>query len=669
MSHASSPRGFEAGRLYYGGDYNPEQWPREVWQEDVRLMKEAGVNLVTVGVFSWARLEPQEGVFDFSWMRELLDLLGNAGISVDLATPTASPPPWLAHRYPESLPVDQRGVRYSVGSRQHFCVLSPAYRRYARRITERLAEELAGHAAVLMWHIHNEYACHVPYCYCDHHLVGFQEWLRRRYQTLEQLNEAWGTSFWSQDYSTFEEIQLPRMTPTFANPAQVLDYKRFSSDAYLEEMLEEREILRRARPGIPVTTNFMGFFKPLDYFRWAEELDVVSTDNYQDPSDDEAAAWSAMHYDLVRSLNKSAPWMVMEQASFRVNWRSHNVPKAPGQMRALSHQALARGARGVLFFQWRASRFGAEKFHSAMVGHSGTASPVWEEIKRLGGEISRLSAFSGPRPKASVAVVFSWPNWWALEGDAVPSRELTMLGQLKWMCGPLYKRGAVLDFCRPDEDLDSYEAVIVPSLYLVSEAEAQNLVSYVERGGIAVVSFWSGIVDHNDRVYLGPYGGPLRPLIGCDVLDVAPIPPTQEVAVAWVGGGRSSAQLWVDLAAEREGKVLARVDSGPWAGYAAVVETKLGSGLAYYVASRLDEDGLGFLYGRIPALASMLSAQVGLERVVRADGARTWEHLINQTPLPVEVEEAPSEAEELLGGERIDGKLNLDPFGVAILQH
>ncbi len=271
-------------RTRYGGDYNPEQWPPSVWREDVRLMGDAGVDLVTVGVFSWAELEPAEGTFSFGWLREVLDLLGEAGIGVDLATPTASPPPWLTTRYPDVLPVDATGARYSHGSREHFCVCNPNYRQMARRIVERLAAEVGDHPAIEMWHLSNEYACHVPYCYCDHHAVAFRQWLERRYGSVAALNEAWGTSFWSQRYGDFAEVLPPRMMPTFGNPAQDLDFRRFSSDAFLEEALEERAIVKNCRPELPVTTNFMGFFKPLDYFDWASKLDVACTDNYTDPS-------------------------------------------------------------------------------------------------------------------------------------------------------------------------------------------------------------------------------------------------------------------------------------------------------------------------------------------------------------------------------------------------
>jgi beta-galactosidase len=661
---------------FYGGDYSPEQWPREVWDEDVRLMREVGVNLVTVGIFAWAHLEPTEGRFEFGWLREVLDLMGDAGIGVDLATPTAAPPPWLTTRYPDALPVDERGARYTHGSRQHFCICSPSYRRFARRIVERVAAELGDHEALRMWHAHNEYACHVPYCYCDHHARAFRSWLERRYGSVQALNEAWGSAFWSQQYSDFAEVMPPRMTPTFANPSQLLDYKRFSSEAFLEEFLEEKQVLKAARPDIPLTTNFMGLHKPLDYFAWARELDVVSTDNYPDPADPHSAALSAMHYDLIRSLNKNVPWMVMEQTSFRVNWRDRNVPKSPGQMRALSYQALARGASGVLFFQWRASRAGAEKFHSALLPHSGQASPVWTEVSQLGRELAQPESWTTAEVVADVALVFSYPNWWAVESSTSPAHDLKMQDQLTWMYLPLYLRCVTLDFASPAEPLERYKALLVPSLYLVTDHEAANIRSYVEQGGTAIISFWSGIVDEHDRVYLGPYGGPLRPLFGCDILDVAPLAPADVVEVEWEDGAKTSATFWLDLVAEpqeQRGKVLARITSGPWAGTPAVIQSQHGKGSVLYIGTRLDHDGLQRVYDLVPSLrpaqgdfSAGLSDDV--ERVVRRSPERDYEFVINHTDNDRKVLLA-APGYDVLAERPANGTLALGRRGVAIVRH
>ncbi|HXM56208.1 MAG TPA: beta-galactosidase, partial [Candidatus Dormibacteraeota bacterium] len=315
--------------LAYGGDYNPEQWPEEVWREDVRLMREAGVNLVTVGVFSWSWLEPEPGRFEFGWLDRVLELLHGAAVSVDLATATASPPPWLAHRHPETLPVLADGTRLWPGGRQHYCPSSPAYREAARRLVEALADRYGRHPAVVLWHVNNEYGNHVPSCWCDESAAAFRAWLRGRYGTLDALNEAWGTAFWSQRYAAWEEVLPPRRAPTWTNPSQELDFRRFSSDAVLECFEMERAVLAERSPDVPVTTNFIGFLKQMDYWKWAAREDVVSNDSYPDPSDPDAHVGAAMVADLMRSLGGGRPWLLMEQTSNRVNWRERNAAKAP----------------------------------------------------------------------------------------------------------------------------------------------------------------------------------------------------------------------------------------------------------------------------------------------------------------------------------------------------
>ena len=487
-----------------------------------------------------------------------------------------------------------------------------------------------------MWHVHNEYACHVPYCYCEPHAESFRAWLKTRYGPIEALNEAWGTAFWSQRYGDFAEVVPPRMTPTFVNPSQELDYRRFSSDAFLDEFLEERADLKGARPEIPLTTNFMGFFKPLDYFEWASDLDVVSTDNYTDPADPDAPMLSAMHYDLVRSLNKNVPWLVMEQTSLRVNWRPHNSAKAPGQMRALSYQAVARGAAGVLFFQWRASRSEAEKFHSAMLPHSGVASTVWAEVVALGGELARLAPLEGSSVQAPVAVAFSWANWWALEAPSKPANDLTMADQLAWMYGPpLPGRGhcGLLPAGRASRALQS--GARTQPVPLEPQREGANLVSYVEAGGTAVISFWSGVVDEHDSVYVGPYGGPFRALIGCHVVDVAPLPAAETLELEWEDGSRSTGTFWADITTESDGCVLARrrrAARGP-AGRRLSRPAGERAGPITWPPGSTPSASTGFTASTLALLGeqAVVRAGPGVERVVRVSAGHSYEFLINHS--------------------------------------
>ena len=525
--------------MLYGGDYNPDQWPERVWDEDVRLMQEAGVNLVSLGIFSWSRLEPAAAEYDFGWLDRVMDLLHAGGIAVDLATATASPPPWLSHKHPEMLPVLADGVRLSHGARQHYCPSSPVYRFAAQHLVEQMAKRYAKHPALAMWHVGNEYGCHVPACYCDVSAAAFRSWLGERYGSIEDLNRAWGTDFWSQRYSAWEEVLPPRKTPTWPNPSQQLDFMRFSSDELLACYEVERSVLTEHSPGVPVTTNFMRFFKPLDYWKWAEREDVVSDDVYQDPADPEAGMRSAMAGDLIRSLGRGRPWVLMEQSPNRVNWRDVNVAKAPGQMRLWSYQAIAHGADGVMFFQWRQSRAGAEKFHSAMVPHGPVASsPTWRETRQLGQELRRLDPVCGSRVEAEVAIVLDWESWWALELPSKPSSRVQQVDQLEQYYRPVFAANVVADFVRPDHDLSGYKLVLVPNLYLVSDAGAASLVSFVRAGGALVMSFFSGVVDPFEHIRLGGYPQPFRKMLGLDVVDFHPLAGGEEIGLRFGDGAQ-----------------------------------------------------------------------------------------------------------------------------------
>ena len=658
--------------IAYGGDYNPEQWPEATWTEDVRLMQAAGVNLVTVGVFSWSRLQPAPDSFDFGWLDRVLDLLHEGGIMVDLATATASPPPWLTHRHPEILPVTAEGIRLWPGSRQHYCPSSPVYRSVARRLVEQLATRYAHHPALRMWHVGNEYGCHVAACFCDESARDFRAWLQSRYSSLDELNRAWGTSFWSQRYSSFDEVLPPRRAPTWINPTQQLDFLRFSSDALLQCFENERAVLRQRTPDTPITTNFMNFFKPLDYWTWAQHEDLVSNDNYPDPADPDAGMRAAMSADLMRSLGGGRPWILMEQTPSRVNWRPANVAKAPGQMRLWSYQAVARGADGVMFFQWRQSRAGAEKFHSAIVPHGPIeTSPVWAESAQLGNELKQLDAVLGSRVPASVAIIFDWPSWWALELPSKPSAEVRMLDQVEAYYRPLFEQNVTVDFARPQDDLSRYRLVLVPNLYLVDDAGASNLCTFVERGGRLVMSFFSGIVDSDDQIRLGGYPAPFKAMLGIDVIDFFPLSPGSTVSVQWSDGLTTPTTLWSELVRLTGAHGIAEFASGRLDGQPAVTRHEYGRGNAHYLATRLDSPAMAELLRRIADEAGVkppLAAPAGVEAVRRTldDGAVLF--LLNHGDRPADVR-LPSTAYDLLRhGAPVSGQLHLEPRQVAILR-
>lgn len=596
-------------------------------------------------------------------------MLHSHGIKIDLATATASPPPWLAKLHPESLPVTREGVRLWPGSRQQYCPNSVAYREAAQALVRQIAQRYRTHPALVLWHVGNEYACHVSTCYCDESAAAFRVWLRRRYETLEALNDAWGTAFWSQQYGAWDEIYPPRSAPTFQNPTQQLDWQRFSSDALLECFELERAILKEYTPNVPVTTNFMHAFKPLDYWKWAEREDLVSLDMYPDPTDPSAHVYAALNYDLMRSLGHGRPWLLMEQATSQVNWRPHNLVKLPGQMRLWSHQAIARGSNGVMFFQWRASQAGSEKFHSAMVPHVGTQSRTWWEVVELGQELRRLDTVLPTQVRADVAIVWDWESWWALELDSKPSRDITLIDQISAYYQPLFARNITVDVVPPGADVRGYRLVLVPNLYLVRDEAAHQLERYVADGGTLVMSFFSGIVDEHDHIRLGGYPAPFRKMLGLWIEEFAPYTPEQSNSITADDGSRYQCTLWSDVINLERATVIAQYDGGFFAGRPAITRHEFGQGAAYYVGTQPEAAGMAWLLDRVCEAAEVrpvYAVPEGVE-VVQRDGANTsLLYVLNHRPTPVDID-LDEPVAELISGHRLTSTCTLDPFGVAIL--
>src|SRR6266567_1070831 len=466
--------------ILYGADYNPEQWPESVWLDDMRLMKLAHVNMVSINIFSWALLEPRADEYHFEQLDRIMDMLAEHGIAADLATATATPPTWMSRTYPAMWPMTRDGKRLAYGSRQHYCPNSSDYRRKATALVRKLAERYRAHPALKMWHVNNEYGDHIKACYCDQCAVAFRDWLQARYGMLDALNFAWATSFWSQRYVDWDDIIPPRLSPAQNNPSQVLDYQRFMSDSLLDCYLTEQKILRAVTPDIPITTNFMAAFKPVDYFAWAPSLDIISVDNY--PANTTPAWQVALTHDLMRSLKHGQPYLVLEQSPSQVNWMPQNPHKRPGYMRLQSYQALAHGADGVMFFQWRQSKSGAEKFHSAVVPHEGSEQGrIFQQAAQLGSELKVLSPdVVGSRITAQVAILMDWQNWWAVEYLPGPSNRLHYWEQIKAYYHPLHRLGVAIDVVSPGSDLSNYRLVVAPLLYLLRSGVAQNLERFVE---------------------------------------------------------------------------------------------------------------------------------------------------------------------------------------------
>jgi beta-galactosidase len=530
-----------------------------------------------------------------------------------------------------------------------------------------MARRYAGHPAVTMWHVGNEYGCHVPACYCDLSAEAFRDWLRARYGELGRLNEAWAGAVWSQDHTSWDQVQPPRAAPTFANPAQQLDFARFSSGELLACYRAERAVIAAHSPGTPVTTNFMGLFRPVDQFRWAADLDVVAVDSYPDPADPEAHLLSAMTCDLTRSVGGGRPWVLMEQAPSAVNWRAVNVPKAPGQYRALSLQAVARGGDAVLQFQWRAAAAGAEKFHSGMLPHAGTDSRVWREVAGLGADLGRLERVAGSPVRAEVALLLDWESWWALELDSHPSR-LRLVELLSEFYRPLFEAGVNTDFAHPESDLSAYRLLLAPALYLVSDAGADNVRRFAANGGTVLISFFSAIVDSSDRIRLGGYPAPWRDLLGLRVEEFAPLPEGAVVRLDGAGGAVGSGgagRVWQDAIDLRGADPLLRYAEGHLVGQAAATRHPYGRGEAFYLGTLPDRATLRSVAEQAchrAGVAFRTDVPHGVEAVRRGDCLFVISHLDRPVGLDL-----GGESLDLLTSDIVGPAVVLGPRGVLVL--
>ncbi|WP_456283550.1 beta-galactosidase [Microbacterium sp. JZ101] len=653
--------------IAFGGDYNPEQWPRETWQEDVRLMREAGVNLVSVGIFSWALLETAEGEFDFAWLDEVIGLLHANGIAVDLGTPTASPPAWFFAAHPDARVVTRDGTVMGFGSRGMASHSSPAYREAIVRIASALADRYGDHPAVVLWHVHNEYGVPVGEDYSEHSVRAFRGWLRERYGSLDALNAAWGTAFWGQHYTAWEHIGAPAAAPSVVNPAQRLDFQRFTDHQLRACFIAERDAIR-ARAPQPITTNFMANQSwTTDLWAWARDVDVVSDDHYLWAADEDAHIGLSIAADLSRSVGGGKPWILMEHSTSAVNWQPRNIAKRPGEMARNSLTHVARGSDAVLFFQWRAGRSGAEKFHSAMLPHAGTDSRVWREVVALGEGLSRLDAVVGSRVEADVAVLWDFESFWAQDLEWRPTEDLSHQERVRAFYERLWRDGVTVDFALPGHDLSRYRLVVAPAQYLLTAADAANLTRYVEGGGTLVVSYFSAVVDENDAVHPGGFLAPLRDALGVDVEEHLPLREGAAAAVEWSDGALLGADHWQESLRLHGADVVGAYAEGPAAGGAAITRHRHGAGTGWYISTRLDAEGLRAVLSDVYADAGVVPSSTpdGLEVVRRRADDRTFLFAINHRDDDVTIDAV---GRELLTGATASGSLVVPAGGVAVIE-
>jgi beta-galactosidase len=674
----------QSTKIPYGGDYNPEQWPEEVWARDYELFDLARIDTVTLGVFAWALTQPAPDRYDFGLLDRIVERAGAEGRKICLATGTGALPPWLARAHPEVTRTDFEGRRHRYGQRHNACPSSPVFQKLSAELARRVARRYAGDEAVIAWHVGNEYG---GACYCAPCAAAFREWLRKRYQSLDRLDEAWYTTFWSHRFTDWDEIEAPSaLTEHWQGPEHTafqgitLDYRRFMSDAMLANFVAEKAAIRESGPHVPVTTNFMGMYQPIDYHRWARHLDFASWDNY--PPNDTSQVRMALTHDLMRGLKGGQPFWLMEQTPSTTASRDVNPLKRPGVLALWSWQAVAHGADAVLYFQMRASRGACEKYHGAVIGHGGRADTrVLRETARLGEQFEQLGGASlGARTPARVALLFDWDSWWALEMSDGPSRLLRYQHIVLAYYTALWESGVDVDVVPVTADLDRYAVVVAPALHMVKGDLARRLEAVAERGGSVVATFLSGRVDEDDNAFCADVPGPLGPLMGVrvdewDARDPAFVNPVRLTAPGAQDSEpvESEARLLFELVIPQGADTVGVYRSDFYEGTPAVTRNSFGEGEGWYVAAGLDQRGVTWVMRAVLERRKIELRHPGVpdletaERVA-PDGSRLL-FLLNHQDAALELT-AEHSADDLLSGTRIEKgeQFTLEPRGVRVLR-
>lgn len=588
-------------KFLYGGDYNPNQWDEKIWKEDFVLFREAKINSVTVNVFSWAKIQPSEDTYDFSVLDEIITQLTKERVKIVLATSTAALPAWMFKKYPEVGRTDFDGRKHIFGQRHNACPNSLIYQKYAKRLASKLAERYSNNPQLAYWHVNNEYGGE---CFCENCTAAFRVWVQNKYKTISELNRAWNLEFWGHTIYEWDEIVLPNALSegisyektAFAGIS--IDYRRFNSESMLNNFKMEREEIRKFDSETPITTNFMGTYRYLDYFKWAKEMDIVSWDNY--PAYNTPWSLTAMRHDLMRSLKK-APFMLMEQTPSQQNWQPYNSLKKPGQMRAQSYQTIAHGGDTIQFFQLRQSAGGCEKFHGAVIAHNGTNDTrVFKEVKNLGEELEHLGEyFISTITKCEVGIMFDWDNYWALEYTSGPNKDLSYVDQIHRIYEYFYKKNISVDFINENDDFSKYKLIVAPVLYMVKDGIIQSIEYFVEQGGVFVTTYMSGIVDQSDNVYLGGYPGPLRALTGIWIEEIDALAPEQRNEVFIGNQHKGEGTLVSDIIHLEGAKTLATYNSNFYKGSPAATVHSFGHGKVYYMGTQFDFTSLCVLFDQI----------------------------------------------------------------------
>lgn len=663
-------------KIVYGGDYNPEQWPEEVWEEDMKLLKEAHIDILTMNVFSWAALQPSEEEYDFSKLDRIMEMVWDNGFQVCLATSTGAHPAWMARKYPDILRTEFNGMKRKFGGRHNSCPNSPTYRKYSVRLASKLAERYKDYDNIVAWHISNEYGGE---CYCENCEKAFRVWLKKRYGTMDELNRVWNTSFWGHTFYDWDDVVLPNLLSEHFEyersqfQGMTLDYRRFNSESILECYRLEYEAVKRVTPNIPVTTNLMGFYKGLDYKMWAKYMDVVSWDNY--PANEDSPAMIAMSHDLMRGIKGGKPFLLMEQTPSVTNWLPYNALKRPGVMRLWSYQAVAHGADAVMFFQMRRTVGACEKLHGAVIDHVGNnQTRVYREVQALGAELERIGDVTlGAETEAEAALYFDWDNWWAVECSAGPSCELKVKDELLNYYEALHSMNIPVDLVGPEDDLGKYKLLIAPVLYMTKTGYDEKIRKFVAEGGTFVTTFFSGIADEHDLIILGGYPGRLRDILGIWVEEEDALPSGAENHFVY-SGQEYPARLLCDLSHPESSSltVLGRYEEDFYAGMPVLTCNAFGKGRAYYVGTRSGREFYRAFLDDVckeAGISPVAPPAEHLEATVRSNENGRFLFLLNHGEDPLEVELEQGGIELISGREyRTGEKIVLEKKDVKIVR-
>lgn len=665
----------QVGGFLHGGDYNPEQWldRPDILEEDVRLMKKAGVNSATLGVFSWSVLEPAEGEFHFEWLEAIIDRLYQNGIYTVLSTPSGARPAWLDAAYPEAMRVDRTGMRAHHGGRHNHCMSSPIYREKVALIDRKLAERFGSHPGVIMYHISNEFSGE---CFCPHCAKKFRGYLADKYDNdIEKLNAAWWTAFWSHRYNSFEQIEPPFANGETSVMGLNLEWRRFTTWNTNDFMKAEIEVLHSVTPDIPTTANLMRLFGGLDYRKMAPDMDVVSWDNYPTFHNDwetlaDTMSETAFQHAVMRSLKRGKPFMMMESAPGLVNWQPVNKLKRPGVHRLACIQAVACGSDSVQYFQWRKGRGSYEQFHGAVVDHIGTDDTrVFREVAEVGELLRKIAPAAGTTVKPRAALLFDWDNRWAIDdakafSQASKKYEETCIDIWK----AFFRLGADMDVVGSDEDLSDYNVVAAPMLYMLQPGTAENLKRFVERGGQLFATYCTGYVDKEQLCFLGGFPGDgLKSLFGIVSEEIDSLYPSDRNGIVLEDGSCWEVRDYAEILRVQDAQVLGTYADDFYKGTAALTCKEYGKGRAYYAAARTAAEQMEPLFEKMLTDAGIPVRKLpeGVECHVRSGESGNYAFYLNSTSEQVSVSGVAGR--ELVADAEVEGVLTLPAFGVAVV--